>query len=123
MNATGPQGSILTYSALNLPQGVAFDPDTRTFNWLPDYKQAGIYQNVIFKVSDGSITTTENITITVNNINLPPVLDPIEDKQVNEGEMLQFKISAKDPDNDIITYSTDNLPDGASFDTATQTFS
>jgi len=123
VNATGPQGSTLTYSSSNLPQGAVFDTDTRTFNWLPDYKQAGIYQNVIFKVSDGSITTTENITITVNNINLPPVLAPIEDKQVNEGEILQFKISTEDPDNDILTYSTANLPDGANFDASTQTFS
>lgn len=123
VSATGPQGSTLTYSASNLPQGAVFDPDTRTFSWLPDYKQAGTYQNVIFQVSDGSLTMTENVTITVNNVSLPPVLAHIEDKQVNEGEMLQFTISAEDPDNEILTYNLSNLPDGASFDAATQTFS
>ena len=92
VSATGPQGSTLTYSVSNLPQGAVFEQDIRTFSWLPDYKQAGTYQNVIFQVSDGSLTMTENVTIIVYNVNLPPVLAPIEDKQVNEGEMLQFKI-------------------------------
>jgi hypothetical protein len=55
--------------------------------------------------------------------NRPPILDPIGNKTVNEGELLEFTITATDPDGDILTYSVSNLPTGASFDPGTQTFS
>ena len=55
--------------------------------------------------------------------NHPPVLDPIGDKTVNEGELLEFTVSATDPDEDPLTYSASNLPDGADFTPSTQTFS
>jgi hypothetical protein len=54
---------------------------------------------------------------------LPPVLKPIGNKSVNEGELLTFTISAIDPDGDSLSYSGSNLPEGASFDPDTQTFS
>lgn len=55
--------------------------------------------------------------------NEPPVLDPIGDKTVNENALLEFTISATDPDDDNLTYSAANLPAGASFDPQTATFS
>ena len=56
--------------------------------------------------------------------NNSPVLDHIGDKTVNEGELLQFTINATDPDSgDTLTFSATNLPDGASFDSGTRTFS
>jgi len=45
----------------------------------------------------------------------PPVLDPIGNRTVNEGQLLQFSISATDPDKDMLTYSAQNLPAGAAF--------
>ncbi|MGD8989474.1 MAG: DUF2341 domain-containing protein, partial [Syntrophobacterales bacterium] len=53
-----------------------------------------------------------------------PVLDLIGNKSVDEGQLLEFTISATDPDTgDTLTYSASNLPTGATFDPATQTFS
>jgi len=63
--ATDPDGDPLTYSADNLPSGASFDPGTRTFSWTPSSGQAGTYPNVQFQVSDGALTDSENITITV----------------------------------------------------------
>ncbi|MEW5802681.1 MAG: CARDB domain-containing protein [bacterium] len=55
--------------------------------------------------------------------NTPPVLDPIGDKIVPEGESLSFAVSGHDPDpGDILTYSVSDLPDGAYFDSNTRTF-
>jgi hypothetical protein len=42
---------------------------------------------------------------------------------VKIGERFTFTISATDPDNDSLIYSAFNLPEGASFDPNTQTFS
>lgn len=55
--------------------------------------------------------------------NRPPVLAPIGNLTVPEGQPLLFTVSATDPDGDLLTYSAANLPPGASFDPATRTFS
>ena len=121
--ANDPDGQKLTYSTSNLPDRASFDPGTRTFSWTPSFDQAGTYQNVHFEVSDGSLTDMENITITVNNTNRPPVLDHIGDRNANENSLLEFTINASDPDTDVLAYSASNLPDGAIFDPGTRTFS
>jgi outer membrane protein assembly factor BamB len=123
INATDPDGDVLTYTASNLPDGAAFNPNTRTFSWTPTFEQAGSYPDVHFEVSDGELTGMENITITVDNTNRPPVLDHIGDKTVNETDLLEFTINAADPDADVLTYTASNLPDGAAFNPNTRTFS
>ncbi len=55
--------------------------------------------------------------------NVPPVLNPIGAKSVDEDSLLEFTITASDPDGDALTYSASNLPTDAGFDPATQTFS
>jgi len=67
ISAYDPDGDTLTYSASNLPSGASFDASSRTFSWTPTYDQAGTYTNVHFEVSDGHLTDSEDITITVHN--------------------------------------------------------
>ena len=52
-----------------------------------------------------------------------PVLNPIGNKSVNVNELLRFTISATGGNDDPLTYSVSNLPEGASFAPETQTFS
>jgi hypothetical protein len=68
------------------------------------------------------LSDSEAVTITVGDINRPPVLNPIGAKPVDEGELLEFTITATDPDGDTLTYSASNLPTGSEFDPDTQTF-
>jgi hypothetical protein len=65
ISANDPDKDPLTYSAPNLPPGANFDPITRTFSWAPTESQIGTYTNIRFEVSDGKLTTTEDIIITV----------------------------------------------------------
>ena len=54
--------------ATNLPSGSTFIDNgnrTGTFNWTPTTSQAGTYANVHFEVTDGTVTDSEDITITV----------------------------------------------------------
>jgi hypothetical protein len=69
-------------------------------------------QPVEISVVDGQVT-----------INQPPVLNAIGSQSTNEGQTLEFTITAADPDDDLLTFSASNLPDGASFDTMTGIFS
>ena len=73
ISATDPDGDVLAYSASNLPLGASFDSATRTFSWTPGYGQSGAYTNVHFQVSDGKLTDSEDIAITVSNAVQPDV--------------------------------------------------
>jgi hypothetical protein len=95
------------------------------FTWTPTEAQGpGVY-NINITVSDGIATDYEVITVTVNEVNLPPVLNPIGPKTINEGALLQFTITASDPDlpAQTLTYSASNLPPGATFNPTTRVFS
>ena len=55
--------------------------------------------------------------------NHAPALSTIGDKEVQERQPLEIKITAQDPEPTPLSFSVNNLPQGASFDAATQTFS
>ncbi len=116
-------GDTLTYSASGLPQGATLNPSTGAFSWTPTYLQAGSYQ-VTFTVSDGNLTDSQPVTITVNDVNRPPVLGSIGSRSIDEWQNLAFRVSATDPDIDnVLTYSATILPIGATFNSATGAFS
>ncbi len=81
------------------------------------------YQNSSQTVTvTGGQTKTVNFALTPLAANHPPVLNPIGNKAVDEGKHLQFTVTASDSDNDTLTYSATGLPGGASFNTASHTF-
>jgi len=116
INATDADGDSLTYSASGLPSGATFSEATLT--WTPTNAQAGTY-HVAFEVTDGQFYDSDTITITVEGsgvvVNNQPSLAAIGNKSTNENEQLSFSVSASDAEDDPITYSADNLPNGASF--------
>ncbi len=121
VSATDPDGNSLAYSASGLPSGASFNTSTRTFSWTPNASQAGSY-TVNFSGTDGSLTDSEAVTITVANVNRAPVLNSIGAKSVVAGQNLSFTISGSDPDGDALAYSVSSLPAGATFNTSTRTF-
>jgi hypothetical protein len=95
------------------------------FSWIPTEAQGPGSYVIRIIVSDGIAQDYEDITVTVNEVNLPPVLNPIGPKTINEGALLQFTITASDPDlpAQTLTYSASNLPSGATFNSTTRVFS
>src|SRR3990170_3571578 len=122
LSGSDPDNDALTYSASELPEGASFNPTTREFSWTPNFIQAGNYPGITFIVTDGSLSDSETITITVNNTNRAPVLDSIGNKPVAEGSALNFTLSGSDPDGDSLTYSASGLPSGANFNLTTRQF-
>jgi len=56
--------------------------------------------------------------------NDPPVLDPIDNKSVDESDTLAITLSATDPDNNLpLSYSATGLPTGATLDASSGAFS
>lgn len=68
-----------------------------------------------------------NGTVSINSspvvhINSPPLLTAIGNKIVNEGQALNFSLSAVDPDGSTLIFSALNLPAGAIFNPVTRNF-
>jgi hypothetical protein len=115
----------LVYAAEGLPEGAAFDAASRTFNWMPTFDQSGKY-TVTFSVADQEFTLKQPVEITVNHINRAPVLENIAAQSVNENSPLTVSITASDADKEDagkLTVSVSGLPDGATFDAASNTVS
>lgn len=122
VTATDADNDSLTFSAASLPNGAIFNPATQLFSWTPDYEQSGVH-TVTFSVSDGSLSDSESVAMTISNVNRAPLLAEIGTQTVGEGTALNFTISGFDPDNDGLTYNVADLPSGASFNPATRLFS
>jgi len=76
-----PDGDTLRFLAQGIPPGAVFTDDADadsvpdgfgSFSWTPAAGQAGVYP-VTFTVSDGALTDTREISITVTNLNAAPV--------------------------------------------------
>ncbi len=72
-------------------------------------------------ISAGNRTMIHNLKIEWNPKG--PAFDLINNQIIQVGKTLQFSVTATDPENDSLDYSTGNLPEGANFDPATKTFS
>ena len=126
-------GNNISYNAINYPSNSSFNASNRLFTFTPSQSQAGTAHTVTFRASNSYSSTDMNVYITVANIsgctygncgfNRPPVLNQIGSQSVQPGQVLQFTISAYDPDGDYLTYSAFNLPSGAAFQSASRVFS
>lgn len=110
--ATDEDGDNLLFNSPNLPQRATLERNTGIFQWTPDFDQNGSYE-VTFRVSDRTYTLEGITTITVLNRNQAPILSSIGDKVVNEGEQLCFVVTGQDADGDLLHYSAQDLPTGA----------
>ncbi len=75
VDATDPDLDPLNITAQNLPEGATFNEVApSTFNWMPAVDQAGTFM-VTFNVSDGELTDSETITITVTEGSIISVIE------------------------------------------------
>jgi hypothetical protein len=118
ITATDPDGDSLTYYSLNLPSGANLNATTGLVTWTPLYTQSGVYP-VTFYVTDGNLTANQTINITVNNVDRAPILNTITDQTTNINQLLQFTITATDPDGDSLTYYATNLQGDATINATT----
>jgi len=117
VNAADFDGDILTLFAENEPTNAVFTDNGNgngLFTFDPDYTQNGVYP-VRFIVSDGVLADTELVDITVNNVNISPLLDPISNQFIDEGSHLEFVITSSDFDGDLLTLIAEDIPVNAVF--------
>ncbi|RME93705.1 MAG: hypothetical protein D6766_07635, partial [Verrucomicrobia bacterium] len=125
VGATDPDlpANGLTYTlAGSPPAGAAIDPDTGAFSWTPTEEQGPATVAFTVRVTDDGVpqlSAERSFTVTVREVDNPPVMEDIVGRSVSEGQLLTFSVSAQDPDNppQPIRYSLDpGAPEGAVID-------
>lgn len=91
--------------------------DKDSFSYTSTYDDAGAH-TVKLDISDGTLTTTQLWSASVENVNRKPVLDEIADIIVKETGTAQITPKATDPDGDTIKYSiSDPVGDSGTWET------
>jgi len=117
----------LTFSLDGAPIGAAIEPTTGLFTWTPTEEQGpGVY-TITVKVTDNGnppLSDSKTFKVTVNEVNRGPTLAAIDDRTVNEGELLSFTITANDTDvpAQALSFSLQTAPAGAGINPTTGLF-
>ena len=109
------------------PAGASISP-SGAFSWTPTEAQGPGTFDVTVRVTDngpGNFSATENFSITVNELNLPPLLAGLSNQSVPEGEMLTFFAAGVDADQPAnnLTFSLLGAPSGATIHPSSGAFS
>ena len=103
-----------------VPSGASIGELSGVFEWTPSEDQGPAVYTFDVVVSDGIDSDSETITITVDEVNLNPVIDPIGSKSIEEETLLTFTATASDDDIPIQTLAfrledgnSGNVPSGA----------
>ena len=97
------------------------------FTWTPTETQGPASYTFDVEVTDDGTPTladTETITVTVNEVNNNPVLDPVGDQTIDEQTLLTFTATASDVDlpANTLTFTLSGEPTGATIDPVTGVF-
>lgn len=100
--ATDPDaGQQLRFSVLGAPPGATLDPITGEFGWTTGEADGpGEYAITVRVTDDGAPprSASQGVTLSVRELNQPPVLGPIADQAVAEGNALEILVTGSDPD-------------------------
>jgi PKD repeat protein len=98
ISASDPDGDVLTNTTSTLPSGANFDDKTGKFTWTPTTQQTGSFE-VTFTVSDGKLSDSEVVTITVSAVTQPLTITSVNanPESVNEGSSVELSVTYSDP--------------------------
>jgi hypothetical protein len=104
VTASDADGDDLSYSSTSLPSGATFNDGS--FSWTPSQGDAGSYV-ATFEVTDGYLTDTVSVSITVTPLNnLPEItlFEPADGSTFEEGSIIGVNVAATDADGDSLSY-------------------
>jgi hypothetical protein len=128
-SATDPDipANALTFSLLSPPGGMTINPATGAIAWSPSEAQGPGFYTVTVVVTDTNppavnakqLSATNSFTVTVNEVNVAPVLPVQTNRTINELTLLSVTNTATDADlpANVLTYTLENPPTGAVVDT------
>ncbi|MCC6508858.1 MAG: putative Ig domain-containing protein, partial [Pirellulaceae bacterium] len=108
------------------PNGLTLDEVTGQVRWTPTEAQGpGVFPVTVRAIDRDGRSDVESFTITVTEVNRPPVLESIGNFGVIPGQSVSFTARAADPDlpANSLTYSVSgNVPPGFNFNVSTGQF-
>ena len=121
VEATDNSGQVVANIVSGLPEGVTFDSETNTISGTPT--KVGSYPIVVITTDASGNETTTNFTIAVVDTTKPTV-SSIENQTIEVNTSIDLiKIEATDNSGQVVTNKVNGLPEGVSFDSATNTIS
>ena len=131
VSASDPDaGQTLTFSLdPGAQQGMSINATNGTITWTPGETFGGANYSTIVRVTDNGqppLSDTKTLAIFVNEINIPPVVNPIPSKTIHAG--IPYQVTATAVDGDLpaqqLTFTLDDFGTvGATIDSATGLFS
>jgi hypothetical protein len=119
-SASDADGDNLSFSISNRPSWASFNSATGRLSGTPNNDHVGTYENITITVSDGkSVVSLAPFSIQVINTNDAPTITGNPAGSVDAGNVYGFQPVASDPDGDSLTFSIQNRPAWASFNTST----
>jgi hypothetical protein len=120
-NATDADGDELTFAISNMPAWSSFDTAEGRLYGTPSAADIGNSGAIVISVTDGKVSAElPSFSITVAAVpNTAPTISGSPATQLPVGEAYSFTPSAADADGDTLSFSIENRPAWASFNTAT----
>ncbi len=114
ITATDPDGEIPSLMVDVLPPFASFTDNlngTGSLNLSPGFNDRGTYNITVTATDPSGLTDSEIIIIQVIDGNGAPILQPISNVLISEGEQVSVPLSASDPDGEKLTLSISDAPD------------
>ena len=119
--AVDADGDALGFSISNKPAWATFSSATGQLSGTPSTAQAGTYSNILISVSDGKAQTSLGTfaIVVAPTSNKAPVISGTPSASVAPSAAYNFQPTASDADGDALTFSIQNAPSWANFNTST----
>ncbi|WP_185846327.1 putative Ig domain-containing protein, partial [Staphylococcus epidermidis] len=114
-------GRAVTNKVDGLPDGVTFDETTNTISGTPS--EVGRYDITVTTTDESGNATETTFAIDVEDTTKPTVESVADQTQEVNTEIEPIKIEAKDNSGQAVTNKVEGLPEGVTFDEATNTIS
>lgn len=116
--AADPDGDPITFTIANKPSWASFNGGTGQLSGQPAAANVGTFAGIVISVSDGNQTTAlPAFSIVVAAApNHPPTISGTPATSVVAGNSYAFQPQASDADGDTLTFSVQNRPAWATFD-------
>lgn len=119
-SASDNDNDSLSFSIQNMPTWLNFDGNNGALTGTPGNNDVGLYSNIVISVSDGQESAhLEAFNITVVAVNDAPVISGTPATSVTVGSNYSFTPIATDEEGDELTFSINNTPSWATFDSNT----
>lgn len=114
LQASDSERDAIIFSLIEGPNNLSVSSNG-LLQWSPGFSDAGTH-SVHIKVSDGKKSSSDKLTIVVENANRVPIItsDPL--RKIAEAHTYTYAVAAKDADDTLLTYTLGRSPAGMEID-------